>query len=123
MAEGGSFTFVSFDASTATTYNKIGLIGQAIGGWGDADEIDLTQDPNNPHLWYALGVNFTQGEEFLIRPNDDWNNGVWRYTGSSELFGQANLAGGGDNFPHSESTGAYDFWFNDLDGSYVMIPN
>ena len=123
LTEGASFTFESFDASSAPMYNRIGLIGQAIGGWGDADEIDLIQDPNNPHLWYANGVNFTNGEEFLIRPNDDWGNGVWRYTGSDELFGQANLAGSGDNFPHNSPTGTYDFWFNDLDGSYVIIPN
>lgn len=123
LAEGASFTFESYDASGATTYDRIGLIGQAIGGWGDGDEIDLIQDANNPHLWYGLGINFDNGQEFLIRPNDDWNNGVWRYTGSNELFGQANLAGGGDNFPHNAATGSYDFWFNDLDGSYVIIPN
>jgi len=123
MVEGGSYTFEAYDASADPTYNRIGLIGAAIGGWGDGDEIDLTQDPNNPHLWFANGVTFNQGEEFLIRPNDDWNNGVWRYTGSQELFGQANIADGGDNFPFTEATGSYDFWFNDIDGSYVIIPN
>jgi hypothetical protein len=123
LSEGATFTVTPFDATGATTYARIGLIGQAIGGWGDADEIDLTQDPNNPHLWYANGVTFTNGEEFLIRPNDDWNNGVWRYTGSEELFGTANLAGSGNNFPFNAPTGSYDFWFNDLDGSYVIIPN
>lgn len=123
MAEGATFTVTPYDASGATTYARIGLIGAAIGGWGDADEIDLVQDPNNDHLWYALGVSFTNGAEFLIRPNDDWNNGVWRYTGSAEPFGQANLAGSGDNFPFNEPTGTYDFWFNDLDGSYLIIPN
>lgn len=125
LTEGAAYTIEPFDASSAPTYNRIGLIGQAIGGWGDADEIDLIQrDPiNNPHLWFAQGVNFTNGDEFLIRPNDDWNNGVWRYTGSEELFGTANFADGGDNFPHNAPTGTYDFWFNDLDGSYVIIPN
>jgi hypothetical protein len=123
LSEGATFTVTPYDASGATVYNRIGLIGAAIGGWGDADEIDLTQDPNNPHLWYANGVNFQNGQEFLIRPNDDWNNGVWRYTGSEELFGTANLAGGGDNFPFNAPTGSYDVWFNDLDGSYVIIPN
>ncbi len=123
VGEGGSFTVTSYDASSDPTYNLIGLIGEAIGGWGDADEIDLTQDPNNPHLWYALNVNFNNGQEFLIRPNDDWGNGVWRYTGSDELYGQANLAGSGDNFPFNAPSGSYDFWFNDLDGSYVIIPN
>ncbi|WP_422107175.1 SusE domain-containing protein [Winogradskyella sp.] len=123
VGEGGSFTVTPFDASSAPLYNTIGVIGQAIGGWGDGDEIELTQDANNPHLWYAFGVNFTNGDEFLIRPNDDWGNGVWRYTGSSELYGQANLAGGGDNFPFTGPTGSYDVWFNDLDGRYVIIPN
>lgn len=123
LSEGATFTVAPYDASSATVYNRIGLIGQAIGGWGDADEIDLIQDPNNPHLWYANGVEFENGQEFLIRPNDDWNNGVWRYTGSEELFGTSNLAGGGDNFPFNAPTGFYDVWFNDLDGSYVIIPN
>lgn len=123
LAEGAAYTVAPYDASAAPTYTRIGLIGQAIGGWGDADEIDLTQDPNNVHLWYANGVTFTNGEEFLIRPNDDWNNGLWRYTGSDELFGQSNFSTGGNNFPFSEATGSYDFWFNDLDGSYLIIPN
>jgi hypothetical protein len=123
VGEGGSFTVTPYDASSDPTYNLIGLIGAAIGGWGDGDEIDLTQDPNNPHLWYALNVSFENGQEFLIRPNDDWGNGVWRYTGSEELHGQANLAGSGDNFPFTAPTGSYDFWFNDIDGSYVIVPN
>ena len=123
LSAGSGFTVTSYDATSAPTYARIGLIGQAIGGWGDADEIDLTQDANNPHLWYANGVTFTNGEEFLIRPNDDWGNGVWRHTGSTELFGEAVLAGSGSNFPFSAPTGSYDVWFNDLDGSYVIIPN
>jgi len=123
LSAGSGFTVTSYDATTAPTYARIGLIGQAIGGWGDGDEIDLTQDPNNPHLWYANGVTFTNGEEFLIRPNDDWGNGLWRYTGSDELFGQGRFDTGGDNFPFNAPTGSYDVWFNDLDGSYVIIPN
>tara|TARA_R110001632_G_scaffold2297_15_gene10124 strand:+ start:1967 stop:3430 length:1464 start_codon:yes stop_codon:yes gene_type:complete len=123
LAAGAAFTVAPYDASGAPTYARIGLIGQAIGGWGDADEIDLIQDPNNPHLWYANGITFTNGEEFLIRPNDDWGNGLWRYTGSDELFGQGRFDTGGDNFPFNATSGSYDFWFNDLDGSYVIIPN
>lgn len=122
LSAGSTFTVSSYDASSAPTYGTMGIIGQAIGGWGDADEINFTQDPNNPHLWYALGVAFTNGEEFLIRANDQWND-VWRYTGSSELYGDALLAGSGNNFPFNAPTGNYDVWFNDLDGSYVIIPN
>ena len=123
MAEGAAYTITPYDASTAPTYNRIGLIGAAIGGWGDGDEIDMVQDANDPHLWYANGVSFENGQEFLIRPNDDWNNGLWRYTGSSELYGTSNFATGGNNFPFNAPTGTYDVWFSDLDGSYVIIPN
>ena len=100
----------------------MGIIGDATpGGWGS--DTDFTQDPNNPHLWYLLGVNLISGNQMLIRANDDWAD-VWRYTGSQEdLFGQSVLAGGGDNIPFNAPTGTYDVWFNDLDGSYVFIPN
>uniref|UniRef100_UPI00404A2BC7 SusE domain-containing protein n=1 Tax=Flavobacterium sp. TaxID=239 RepID=UPI00404A2BC7 len=120
VGESGSFTVTPFDATSAPTYTTMGIIGAAIGGWGDGDEINFTQDPNNPHLWFALGVTFTNGQEFLIRANDGWNE-VWRYNGSTELYGNAFLAGGGDNFPFNADTGNYDVWFNDLDGSYILI--
>ncbi|OYX27010.1 MAG: hypothetical protein B7Z06_04865 [Flavobacteriales bacterium 32-35-8] len=122
VRESGSYTVTSYDATSATNYNTMGIIGQAIGGWGDGDEVNFTQDPNNPHLWYALAVNFTNGEEFLIRANDMWND-VWRHTGSTELYGKALLAGSGNNFPFTKPTGSYNVWFNDLDGSYLIIAN
>jgi len=120
VGESGSFTVAPFDATSAPTYTTMGIIGAAIGGWGDGDEVNFTQDPNNPHLWYALGVTFTSGNEFLIRANDAWNE-VWRYNGSQELYGNSFLSGGGDNFPFNADTGNYDVWFNDLDGSYILI--
>ena len=125
----GSYSFVSYDASSAPTYTTMGLIGDATpNGWDGSNDTNFTQDTNNPHLWYINGVTLTNGGQFLIRANDVWpgNAGaaVWRHTGSSELFGTANLDnGGGDNFPFNEPTGTYDVWFNDLDGSYVIIPN
>jgi hypothetical protein len=122
VGESGSFTVTPYDASSAPTYATMGLIGQAIGGWNDGDEINFTQDPNNPHLWYSLAVNFINGEDFLIRANDMWTN-VWRYTGSTELYGKAFLADDGNNFPFTGASGSYDVWFNDLDGSYVIIAN
>ncbi|MGV3695675.1 SusE domain-containing protein [Flavobacterium sp.] len=120
--QGGSFTVTPYTGSTSTTYSTMGIIGAAIGGWGDADEINFTQDANNPHLWYALGVNFTSGNEFLIRANDAWSS-VWRYNGSSQnLYGNSVLASGGNNFPFNGASGSYDVWFNDLDGSYILLP-
>lgn len=123
VGEGGSFTVTPYNASGAVTYTTMGIIGDATpGGWGA--DTDLTQDANNPHLWYVNNVTLTNGENtsMLIRANDDWVD-VWRYTGSSQLYGTAVLAGGGDNIPFNEPTGSYDIWFNDLDGSYVIIPN
>lgn len=121
VGQSGSFTVTPYDATAAPTYTTMGLIGAAIGGWGDADEINFVQDANNPHLWYSLGVAFTSGNEFLIRANDGWSD-VWRYTGSQYLYGTSNLAGSGDNFPFNAPSGNYDVWFNDLDGKYNIIP-
>ena len=121
VGESGSFTATAFDASATTTYSAVGLIGPAIGGWGDGDEINMVQDALNPHLWNAQGVNFTNGQEFLIRANNQWSS-VWRYNGSETLYGNSILAGDGANFPFTAATGSYDVWFNDLDGSYIILP-
>tara|TARA_R110002073_G_scaffold298959_1_gene465731 strand:- start:9266 stop:10420 length:1155 start_codon:yes stop_codon:yes gene_type:complete len=119
LSEGSGFTVSAYDASSAPTYATIGIIGSATpGGWGS--DTDLTQDANNPHLWFINGVTLTNGNEILIRANDDWAD-VWRHTGSTEPFGTA--SGTGNNIPFNEPTGTYDVWFNDLDGSYVFIAN
>ncbi|MFY0630347.1 MAG: SusE domain-containing protein [Flavobacteriaceae bacterium] len=121
LSAGSTFTVASYDASTAPTYGTMGIIGSATpGGWGS--DTDFTQDPNNPHLWFINGVTLTNGDEILIRANDDWAD-VWRHTGSTEPFGTSVLAGSGANFPFNEPTGTYDVWFNDLDGSYLFIAN
>jgi flavin-binding protein dodecin len=122
LSAGATFTVAPYNATGATTYSRIGIIGSATpGGWGS--QTDLTQDPNNPHLWYLNGVTLTTGNELLIRANDGWSI-VWRHNGSSnDLFGDSFIAGSGNNFPFNEPTGTYDVWFNDLDGSYVIIPN
>ncbi|MFN3967708.1 SusE domain-containing protein [Flavobacterium sp.] len=121
VGQGGNFTVTPYNAAGAPTYSTMGIIGAAIGGWDPSNEINFTQDVNNPHLWYALGVNFTSGSEFLIRANDAWDN-VWRHTGSQELYGNSVLASGGNNFPFNAATGNYDVWFNDLDGAYILLP-
>ncbi|WP_445710628.1 SusE domain-containing protein [Flavobacterium sp.] len=121
VGQSGTFTVAPYDASAAPVYTSMGIIGAAIGGWGDSDEVNFTQDANNPHLWYALGVVFTSGNEFLIRADDAWAN-VWRYNGSQNQYGTAILAGTGSNFPFTEASGNYDVWFNDLDGKYIIIP-
>lgn len=121
VGQSGTFTVTPYNVSAAPVYTSMGIIGAAIGGWGDTDEVNFVQDANNPHLWYALGVAFTTGNEFLIRANDTWSN-VWRYTGSQHQYGTSLLAGSGNNFPFNEASGNYDVWFNDLDGRYIIIP-
>ncbi len=129
VGESGSFTVTPYDATSATTYTTMGIIGDATpNGWDENNDTNLIQDPNNPHLWYINGVTLTNGGSMLIRANDVWpsdaNAAVWRYTGSQELYGSAKLDNtGGDNIPFNEPTGSYDIWFNDLDGSYIIIPN
>ncbi len=119
VGQGGSFTVTPFSASGATTYTSMGIIGSATpNGWGS--DTNLTQDVNNPHLWYALGVAMTSGNEFLIRGNGDWNL-AWKYNGSQQLYGTSML-NSGSNFPFNAPSGNYDVWFNDLDGSYTILP-
>ena len=123
VGEAGSFTVEPYDASAAPTYGTMAIIGDATpNGWDGDNDTNFTQDANNPHLWYINSVTLTSGGQMLIRANDDWAD-VWRYSGSNQLYGKANLAGGGDNIPFNEASGSYDFWFNDLDGSYNIIPN
>jgi hypothetical protein len=122
VAESGSFSVTPFDASGATTYTSMDIIGSATPlSWDNGT--NFTQDPNNPHLWFLNDVTLVNGE-FLIRANGNWDDAIFRYTGSTELYGTARLDNaGGDNFPFNEITGSYNLWFNDLDGSYVIIPN
>ncbi|MDO7137046.1 SusE domain-containing protein [Algibacter lectus] len=123
VGESGSFTVEAYDASAAPTYTSMAIIGDATpNGWDGDNDTNFTQDTNNPHLWYINGVTLTSGGFILIRANDDWAD-VWRYSGSNQLYGKANLSGDGDNIPFNAETGSYDFWFNDLDGSYNIIPN
>ncbi len=129
VSEGANFTFEPYNALEAPTYTTMGLIGSATpNGWDANNDTNFIRDLINEHLWYINNVALTQGEEFLIRANDVWPSdpsaAVWRHTGSQELFGTANLNNdGGNNFPFLAPTGIYDMWFNDLDGSYVIIPN
>ena len=122
LSANASFTVESYDASTATAYTSIGLIGSATpGDW--SVQTSLSRDINNPHLWFILDVTLTHGGEFLIRANNNWDDAIWRYSGANDLFGISLLTSNGDNFPFNGDTGSYDVWFNDLDGSYVIIPN
>lgn len=111
--DNASFTATPFDASGATEYATIGIIGNATPGGWDADT-DMTQSAFNPHLWFINGISLVDGEA-KFRADDDW---AVNWGGGKEFSSLGN--DGTDNIPVTEAT--YDVWFNDLDGSYILIP-
>ncbi|KQB43483.1 Starch utilization lipoprotein [Flavobacterium daejeonense] len=113
-----SYTLVPFDASAATVYPTIGLIGSSRtgndDGWGE--DTDMTPSTINPHYW-TLTISLFDGKA-KFRANNSWDVN-W---GGSTAFSAfpANGTSGGD-IPVAKSK--YKVFFNDLDGSYLMIPN
>ncbi|MEE2771496.1 MAG: SusF/SusE family outer membrane protein [Bacteroidota bacterium] len=108
-----TFSMDSYDASGATTYTTIGIIGTATPGGWDADT-DMTQSTFDPHIWFMNDAELVEGE-MKFRAENDW--AVNWGTDSAES-GQA--AQDGANIP--VMPGTYDIWFNDLDGRYILIP-
>lgn len=112
-----SFSMVAnTTAATATTYTSIGLIGPSTpNGWTGPD-VDLTQSSFDPHQWVGRDIVLIAGE-LKIRANDDWTDSwgdnVSPYAGQGANSGDPNINAKG---------GTYDIFFNDLDGSFLLIP-
>ncbi len=114
-----TYSLESYDASGATVYNMIGLVGEGTTvGWPNDDnptpDILLTQSSFDPHIWYAKDVELSEAG-IKFRANQTWDVN-W---------------GGGQNFPSGQATGddiivsaegTYEAWFNDLTGRYIFIP-
>ena len=109
-----TYSLEPYDASGATTYETIGLIGDATPNGWDSD-IDMTQLEFNPHIWYLQDVALTDGK-IKFRAGDAWD--VSWGTDSGALSDKTSL--GGPDIPVEE--GVYDIWFNDLTGRYILIP-
>lgn len=113
-----TYSFDSYDASGAKTYDMIGLVGAGTTvGWPNDDnpapDIMLTKSDFNPHIWSAKDVELSEAG-IKFRANQDWTVN-W---------------GGGENFPSGKANGddiivskagTYDVWFNDLTGRYIFI--
>ncbi|WP_284652784.1 SusE domain-containing protein [Flavobacterium terrisoli] len=116
VGQGGSFTVTPYTGSISTTYSTMGIIGAATAnGWGS--DTNMTQDPNNPHLWYITNVVLT-ANEMKFRANADWSTN-WGSSGSTQPYGTGQF-----NSPSNisvQTAGTYDIWFNDLDGSYIFL--
>lgn len=108
---------VSSYTGSVNSYSVVGIIGAGIGGWGDADQIDMTQaqvNGNNTHVWYARNVNVVGGE-VKFRANNGW---AVNWGGSTEFSGTGTQDG--PNIP--VSAGVYNVYFYSLTGNYMFIP-
>jgi len=109
-----TYSITPYTGSTATTYSVVGMIGDAVGGWGDGNQINMTQVASDPHLWYKSGVTMSNGP-LKFRANNAW---TVNWGGSTEYSGTGTQDG--PNIPVTGTT--YNVWFNDLTGQYMLIP-
>ncbi|WP_348800472.1 SusE domain-containing protein [Flavobacterium adhaerens] len=111
-----TYTLAPYDASTAATYATVGIIGSSTAGSWDSST-PMVQSTFNEHIW-TLGVTPLVEGELKFRANDAWDV-AWGAT--TPFSGMGSTAGGSPNIPVAKSK--YLIYFNDLDGSYLMIPN
>lgn len=109
-----SYSVEVYDATSATEYNTIALIGDAVGGW-DADMVPLTKSAYDPHVWRAENVTLGTGG-FKFRANGSWDKN-WGGT-----FFPVGATDSGENIMiEGKIAGAYDVMFNDLTGHYHFL--
>jgi uncharacterized membrane protein len=107
-----TYKLVPFDATAAKSYTTVGIIGSATANGWDASTA-MKKSTFNGHIW-SLGVTALKDGEAKFRANDAWDVS---WGGNTAFSG----GGTGDNIPVAKSK--YLIYFNDLDGSYLMIPN
>lgn len=100
-------------ADPSTNYSNVSIIGTVNGNF-DVDT-QLTKSTFDPHLWTGKSVTLKSGE-FKFRANNAWDV---NWGGDSEFFGTATMGGG--NIPLAAEW-IYDVYFNDVSGSYTLIP-
>ncbi|SCX84748.1 SusE outer membrane protein [Flavobacterium anhuiense] len=98
--------------ATAPTYSTVGIIGDSTAKGWDAST-PMVKSTFNAHIW-TLGVTSLNDGGMKFRANDAWDVS---WGGTTAFSG----GGTGDNIPVAKSK--YVIYFNDLDGSYLMIPN
>lgn len=108
-------SLVAYNASAATTYTTVGVIGSSTPlGWDGSTA--MTQSSFNAHVW-SLGVSLNDGAA-KFRANNAWDVS---WGGDKAFSGYPGNGTSGGDIPVSKSK--YKIFFNDLDGSYLMIPN
>lgn len=107
-----TFLIAPYDASLAPTFTTVGIIGDATANGWDASTA-MTKDSADPHKWYILNVNLSNG--FIkFRANNAWDVNWGANTAISGTGTQ-----GGANIP--VEAGKYNIYFNDLDGMYILV--
>lgn len=106
------YTLVSYNVSAAKAFPTVGIIGDSTPGSWDKSTA-MTKSSFDSHAW-SLGVTALNDGGLKFRANDNWDV-AW---GGNTAFSGG---GTGDNIPVEKSK--YVIYFNDLDGSYLMIPN
>lgn len=115
-----TYTLAPYLTPVPSAISTIGAIGSAVGGWDN--DIDMTPSAFDPHIWKLggspedTGYVMTTGE-LKFRADNDW---ALAWGSTTALSGVASSAPGSPNIP--VTAGAYDIYFNDIDGRYLLIP-
>lgn len=106
-----TYSLAAYDASAATTYTKIGLIG-AFNSWGG--DFALTATSFDTHIWYTTFTQDATGE-LKFRANAGWDIN-WGSTTLPFGIGVQN----GANVPLEK--GKYYVQINTITGHYMFLP-
>lgn len=114
-----SYSLVPYNATSASVYSRIGFLGSSRtgtdAGW-NGDDTEMTVTAFSPHVW-TLNVSLFDGKG-KFRANNDWGT---NWGGDTKFTGFTTNGASGGDIPVAKSK--YKVFFNDLDGSYLMIPN
>ncbi|WP_017731725.1 SusE domain-containing protein [Nafulsella turpanensis] len=102
-----------YDASSATSYNTIGIIG-AFNDWSVS--VPLEQSTFNPHIWFTE-YSFEEDTMLKFRANDAWTVNWGAASEPERLFG----LGVQDGADIAVPAGDYTIYFNDLTGRYMLL--
>ena len=106
-----TFSYTSYDASAATDYTSMSVQGSATPS--GATPTAINQLAHDGHIWYARSIHLVPGDlQFITDTSSVW-------AGTTSFSGKATENGG--NIPVVVEDD-YDVWYNDLTGSYILIP-
>ncbi len=108
------YTIAPYNASGATVYPSIGIIG-AFNDWGGIEP--MTKSAFNPHAW-TIEYTFDTDVQLKFRHAPNWDVN-WGTEVGKEAAKYGKGKQGGENL--QVSAGTYKILFNDLTGHYVFI--